>query len=327
MTVLCVTAHPVDEVLGAGGTLAAHAAAGNDVHVCVLSNGVTSREQEVTDAVQSAIDRRNDCARRACDRLGVAGLSMHAFPVDGFDTVPLRDLVAKIDAEIDRHEPEVVYTHHPGTLAVDHEHTARATLLATRPLGESPVERLLAFAGLSGREDAPVTELSGGMRRRLALARALMNRPDLIVLDEPTTGLDPQARQYIWQSLRRLRAEGVTLVLTTHYMEEAERLCERLAIIDGGRIVAAGSPTALIREHIEPWVLELRGPAGLAWGNETGAGLARRCEEVGDTLLLYADTEGPLLEALPTDRAIDYHGRRANLEDVFLKLTGRELRD
>lgn len=163
MTVLCVAAHPVDEVLGAGGTLAAHAAAGEDVHVCVLSNGVTSREQEVTDAVQSAIDRRTDCARRAADRLGVAGLSMHAFPVDGFDNVPLRDLVAKIDAEIDRHEPEVVYTHHPGTLAVDHEHTARATLLATRPLGESPVDRLLAFAGLAAGEGSrAVASVAGG---------------------------------------------------------------------------------------------------------------------------------------------------------------------
>lgn len=162
MTVLCVVAHPVDEVLGAGGTLAAHAAAGDDVYVCVLSNGVTSRDQEVTDAVESAIDRRTGSARRACDRLGVDGLSMHAFPVDGFDTVPLDDLVAKIDAEIDRHEPDVVYTHHPGTLDVDHEHTARATLLATRPLGASPVERLLAFDGLSSADARAVASVAGG---------------------------------------------------------------------------------------------------------------------------------------------------------------------
>lgn len=218
--------------------------------------------------------------------------------------------------------------------ALDPDFTVRENLVTWAsyfgdrgPAIESRVTELLDFAGLSGREASPVTALSGGMRRRLSLARALINRPDLVVLDEPTTGLDPQARQYIWQSLRRLRAQGVTLVITTHYMEEAERLCERIAIIDHGRIVAEGAPNALIREHIEPWVLELRGPAALAWGREQGAAVARRSEEVGDTLLLYADAEGPLLEALPAETALDYHGRRANLEDVFLKLTGRELRD
>ena len=189
------------------------------------------------------------------------------------------------------------------------------------------VAELLAFAGLSGREQARVTDLSGGMQRRLSLARALVNQPDLVVLDEPTTGLDPQARQFIWQSLRRLRDRGVTLMLTTHYMEEAERLCERLAIVDHGRIVAEGSPRALIAQHIEPWVLERRGPNGLQWGHDHGVELAARSEEVGDTLLLYAEDDRPLLEALGETHGIDYHGRRANLEDVFLKLTGRELRD
>lgn len=189
------------------------------------------------------------------------------------------------------------------------------------------VRELLAFAGLTGREHAPVSALSGGMARRLSLARALLNRPALIVLDEPTTGLDPQARQFIWRALRRLRADGVTLILTTHYMDEAERLSDRVAIIDHGRIVAEDSPRALIRAHIEPFVLELRGPEGLAWGQEQGAALARRSEAVGDTLLLYADDDRPLLEALGGSHNIDYHGRRAHLEDVFLKLTGRELRD
>ena len=189
------------------------------------------------------------------------------------------------------------------------------------------VRELLAFAGLEGREHAPVSALSGGMARRLSLARALLNRPALIVLDEPTTGLDPQARQFLWQALRRLRSEGVTLVLTTHYMDEAERLSDRVAIIDHGRIVAEDAPRALIRSHIEPWVLELRGPEGLAWGRSHGVALAARSEAVGDTLLLYAADDRPLLEALESGRDIDYHARRANLEDVFLKLTGHELRD
>jgi len=218
--------------------------------------------------------------------------------------------------------------------ALDPDFTVRENLFTwasyygeSRAAVAERVRDLLAFAGLAGRESARVTDLSGGMRRRLSLARALINRPDLVVLDEPTTGLDPQARQYIWQSLRRLRSEGVTLVITTHYMEEAERLCERLAIIDHGRIVTEGSPRALIREHIEPYVLELRGPEGLAWGREHGADLALRSEEVGDTLLLYTRDDRALIDALSETHDIDYHGRRANLEDVFLKLTGRELRD
>lgn len=189
------------------------------------------------------------------------------------------------------------------------------------------VRELIAFAALVGREQQPVTSLSGGMRRRLSLARALVNRPDLVVLDEPTTGLDPQARQLIWQRLRSLRNEGVTLILTTHYMEEAERLCDRIAVIDHGRIVAEDSPRGLIREHIEPHVMELRGPAALQWGEEQGITLAVRSERVGDTLLLYSHDDRPLLDALAGTDEIDYHGRRANLEDVFLKLTGRELRD
>jgi len=189
------------------------------------------------------------------------------------------------------------------------------------------VNELLDFAGLAGRADAPVVDLSGGMKRRLMLARALINDPDLVVLDEPTTGLDPQARQHIWRRLRQLRADGVTLILTTHYMEEAERLCDRLSIIDGGRVVADGVPRELVEARIEPFVVELRGPAGRCWGRETGVSLAERSEDAGDTLLLYARDERPLLEALSGRRDVDYHDRRANLEDVFLQLTGHELRD
>lgn len=163
MTVLCVVAHPVDEVLGAGGTLAGHAAAGEDVYACVLSNGVTERDQEVTDDVQAEIDRRTDAARTAADVLGLEGLSVHAFPVDGFETVPLADLVEKIAAEVDRHEPDVVYTHHPGTLDADHEHTARATMEATRPLGPSPVDRVLAFETRSSGDWDRLTAVGAGM--------------------------------------------------------------------------------------------------------------------------------------------------------------------
>jgi len=192
---------------------------------------------------------------------------------------------------------------------------------------DARVRELVAFAALQGRERSGVGTLSGGMRRRLTLARALLNAPDLVVLDEPTTGLDPQARQHIWQRLRELRGRGVTLLLTTHYMEEAERLCDRLAVIDGGRIVAEGAPRELIRARIESYVIELRGAAGWHWGEETGAKLADRSERVGDTLLLYAHDDGALLAALADASGIDYHSRRANLEDVFLRLTGHDLRD
>ncbi len=189
------------------------------------------------------------------------------------------------------------------------------------------VAELIRFAALEGREDAGVGALSGGMRRRLSLARALINEPELIVLDEPTTGLDPQARQHIWQRLRGLRDDGRTLILTTHYMEEAERLCDRLAIIDGGRVIARGRPRDLIAAYIEPYVLELRGAAGWQWGREAGAALAGRSEAVGDTLLLYAHDDAELLAALGEAPALEYVSRRANLEDVFLCLTGHELRD
>jgi lipooligosaccharide transport system ATP-binding protein len=189
------------------------------------------------------------------------------------------------------------------------------------------IEHLIRFAALEGRQGAPVGALSGGMRRRLSLARALVNDPDLVVLDEPTTGLDPQARQHIWQRLRRLRDDGVSLVLTTHYMEEAERLCDRIAIIDGGRVVAHDSPRGLIDAWIEPHVLELHGNAGLDWGERHGAALASRRERVGDTMLLYAREPGAFEAALAGAGPIDYHARRGNLEDVFLRLTGHDLRD
>jgi len=183
---------------------------------------------------------------------------------------------------------------------------------------------LLEFAGLSGRRDAKISALSGGMKRRLTLARALVNDPQLIFMDEPSTGLDPQARHLIWERLRRLTQEGKTLVLTTHFMEEAERLCHRLAIMDKGRIIAQGSPRALIAEHIEPQVLEVHGTGYEQW-MERARGLAPRVERAGDSVFCYGQDVSPLIQSLPSD--LVYLHRPASLEDVFLKLTGRDLRD
>jgi len=191
------------------------------------------------------------------------------------------------------------------------------------------IEELLDFAALSGRGEAPVATLSGGMQRRLALARALINEPDLLVLDEPTTGLDPQARQLIWQRLHALRERGMTLVMTSHYMEEAERLCSRVTIMDHGRFLDAGAPEELIRRHIEREVVEVRGRSLDVWQARAGHQRAARCERVGDTLYYYlreAEKDG-LLAALQSQPALSVLHRPANLEDVFLKLTGRELRD
>jgi lipooligosaccharide transport system ATP-binding protein len=190
----------------------------------------------------------------------------------------------------------------------------------------SRIPSLLEFAGLAGRADAAILTLSGGMKRRLTLARALVNQPQLLFMDEPTTGLDPQARHLIWERLRRLTQEGKTLVLTTHFMEEAERLCHRVAIMDRGRIIAEGSPRALIAGHIEPQVLEVHGQGYEAW-MERAKGLAPRIERVGDTVYCYGENVEPLLRALSEFRDLGYLHRPASLEDVFLKLTGRDLRD
>ncbi len=187
------------------------------------------------------------------------------------------------------------------------------------------VDRLLRFANLEGRADTPITTLSGGMKRRLSLARALINDPELVVLDEPTTGLDPQARQHIWQRLRRLKDEGRTLVLTTHYMEEAERLCDRLAIVDHGRLVAEGPPAELLAQHLEPFVLELRGERAAAIDLDGVDGL--RHEDVADTRLVYARSEAPLHAVMARTDGVVPILRRANLEDLFLRLTGHDLRD
>ena len=191
----------------------------------------------------------------------------------------------------------------------------------------SRIGELLSFAALTQKADAYLSTLSGGMLRRLSLVRALINEPEVLILDEPTTGLDPQARQLIWQRLRRLKAEGTTLVLTTHYMEEAERLCDRVTVMDHGRLLDSGHPRALVREHIELYVIEVQGEGLDRWHAETATGLALRSERAGDSILYYLEEEQPLLQALSAQQALTYLHRPANLEDVFLKLTGRELRD
>ena len=189
------------------------------------------------------------------------------------------------------------------------------------------VPALLEFAGLANRAGDNIKALSGGMKRRLTLARALINDPALIFLDEPTTGLDPQARHLIWERLRQLLAQGKTIFLTTHFMDEAERLCHRLAIMDRGQVIAGGSPRELIGAHIEPQVVEVFGDGAEAWANAHGAGLSERCEKTGDTIFCYARNVGPLLQDLEQRPGLRYLHRPANLEDVFLRLTGRDLRD
>lgn len=192
-------------------------------------------------------------------------------------------------------------------------------------------EDLLEFARLTDRRDDRVDPLSGGMKRRLTIARALINDPDLVLLDEPTTGLDPQARHLLWDRLYGLKRRGVTLIITTHYMDEAEQLCDRLVVMDQGRIVDEGSPRQLIERHVTPEVVELRfaEPAEQADALPAADEACERLEELADRLLLYTR------DAAVTHKALAERGieplteltRRASLEDVFLALTGRTLED
>jgi lipooligosaccharide transport system ATP-binding protein len=192
------------------------------------------------------------------------------------------------------------------------------------------IDELLEFAQLTERRDSRVEPLSGGMKRRLTIARALINDPDLIILDEPTTGLDPQARHLLWDRLYRLKQEGATLIITTHYMDEAEQLCDRLVVMDQGKIVAEGSPRELITRYAPREVVELR----FGEGDRDDAvlkmdGLASRSEVLADRILLYTDDADATQEGLHS-RGIHPEQvlvRRSTLEDVFLRLTGRGLND
>jgi lipooligosaccharide transport system ATP-binding protein len=189
------------------------------------------------------------------------------------------------------------------------------------------IPRLLEFAGLAAKGGASIRTLSGGMKRRLTLARALINDPELLILDEPTTGLDPQARHLIWDGLRQLLTQGKTILLTTHFMDEAERLCSRLAVIDHGRMIACDAPRALIAAHVEPEVIEVYGDEARAWAAARGRALAERMELAGETAFCYARDAAPLLADLARTNGVRYLHRPANVEDLFIKLTGRELRD
>jgi lipooligosaccharide transport system ATP-binding protein len=200
--------------------------------------------------------------------------------------------------------------------------------IARSTLRERAAE-LLEFVQLDDRRDSLVDPLSGGMRRRLSIARSLVNEPDLLLLDEPTTGLDPQARHLVWERLFRLKARGVTMVLTTHYMDEAEQLCDRLVVMDEARIVAEGSPAELIRAHSTREVVEVRGhdPAGLARAAEVGRSMGERVEVLTERVLVYADDGDAALTELHARgvKPASVLVRRSTLEDVFLHLTGRTL--
>jgi len=199
-----------------------------------------------------------------------------------------------------------------------------------RPVIRERITELLDFAQLTERRDDKVEPLSGGMKRRLTIARALINQPELLILDEPTTGLDPQARHVLWDRLYRLKQQGVTLIITTHYMDEAEQLCDRLVIMDKAKIVAQGSPRQLIDEYSTREVLEMRFPVGV---QETILdrldGLAKRTEVLPDRVLLYTGNGEDTADEV-AHRGLEPESlvvRRSTLEDVFLRLTGRTLVD
>ena len=200
----------------------------------------------------------------------------------------------------------------------------------SRKFMKDKIEELIEFAQLGEKRNAKTEELSGGMKRRLTIARALVNEPDILMLDEPTTGLDPQARHVLWDRLFRLKEQGVTLVITTHYMDEAEQLCDRLVVMDKGRIMAEGSPADLIKQYSSKEVLEVR------FGSSANKNVAKQIEGLGDRtevlpdrILIYSENGEKILERIvklglhPLTSLV----RRSSLEDVFLRLTGRTLVD
>jgi len=223
----------------------------------------------------------------------------------------------------------------PQADTLDNELTVRENLIIygryfglSRKLVREKADELLDFVQLGERANSKVEPLSGGMKRRLTIARSLINEPDLLLLDEPTTGLDPQARHLLWDRLYRLKQQGKTLILTTHYMDEAEQLCDRLVVMDKARIVAEGSPRQLIDEYSTREVVELRFPPGVQDTLDGRLdGVADRVEELPDRILLYAD-DGEAAVAATHERGLRPETvlvRRSTLEDVFLRLTGRSL--
>jgi lipooligosaccharide transport system ATP-binding protein len=222
-------------------------------------------------------------------------------------------------------------------MTLDGDLTARENLISfgayhslPRRESERRADELLEFAQLSERAGAEVEELSGGMQRRLLIARALVNDPELLVLDEPTTGLDPQARHLVWERLRRLKRGGKTLLLTTHYMEEAAQLCDQIVVLDHGRVIASGTPRELLRQNVAPRVVEVQGIETRADDVVRIAdGLAQDVEAVGDRVLIYAN-DGEEIASRIRDAGVPHQAlilREATLEDVFLRLTGHALVD
>ena len=189
------------------------------------------------------------------------------------------------------------------------------------------IPELLEFASLSSKSASRPAELSGGMKRRLSLARALVNDPRLLLLDEPTTGLDPQARHLMWERLQLLLLQGKSILLTTHFMDEAERLCSRLLVLDHGRKIAEGQPRELIALHLEPDVVEVYGVGAGALMESPLRALAARVERSGETVFFYTQSAKALLDALAAWPQLRTLHRPANLEDLFLKLTGRQIRE
>jgi lipooligosaccharide transport system ATP-binding protein len=241
------------------------------------------------------------------------------------------------DVRADRREIKARLGVVPQGMTLDGDLTARENLISfgayhslPRREAERRADELLEFAQLSDRANAEVEQLSGGMQRRLLIARALVNDPELLVLDEPTTGLDPQARHLVWERLRRLKRGGKTLLLTTHYMEEAAQLCDELVVLDHGRVIAHGTPSELVRDHVAPRVVEVQGIEDGADDVVRIAGeLAQDVEAVGDRVLIYAangeDIASRIREAGIPHQALIL--REATLEDVFLRLTGHALVD
>jgi len=192
---------------------------------------------------------------------------------------------------------------------------------------KASIPQLLEFAALTHKADAKPGELSGGMRRRLSLARALVNDPKLLLLDEPTTGLDPQARHLMWERLQVLLQQGKSILLTTHFMDEAERLCNRLLVLDHGKKIAEGTPRDLIAALLEPEVVEVFGVGAHALLDSPARSLAARVEVSGETVFFYTHDASTLLQALAVHPQLRTLHRPANLEDLFLKLTGRQIRE
>jgi lipooligosaccharide transport system ATP-binding protein len=195
-----------------------------------------------------------------------------------------------------------------------------------RAEAKTRIETLLEFMELSDKTKAKIKELSGGMKRRLIIARALLNNPKLLILDEPTTGLDPQVRHLIWDKIRQLKSEGTTILLTTHYMEEAFQIADQIIIMNQGQKVIEGNPKQLLEEHIERYVLEVKNKQSFVQ-IENAASEYLRMDRSSESMLLYSDDLGPLTRLSERLHPGDYFHRETNLEDLFLKLTGRELHE